>query len=61
MSRIIPVWNVNKHYERVGSIHKDEVELLTEIGAVFKMAQSTFNIKWRRLPVSSYRVTVFGV
>ena len=28
------------------------LELLTEIGAVFKMAQNTFNIKWRRLPVT---------
>ena len=28
------------------------VELLTEIGTVFKMAQNTFNIKWRRLPVA---------
>ena len=25
---------------------------LTEIGAIFKMAQNTFNIKWRMLPVA---------
>ena len=27
------------------------LELLTEIGAVFKMAQNAFNIKWRKLLV----------
>ena len=28
------------------------LELLPENGAVFKMAQNTFNIKWHRLPVA---------
>ena len=28
------------------------VEQFTENGAVFKTAQNTFNIKWRRLPVA---------
>ena len=30
---------------------KEEIDLLTENGAFFKMVQNTFNIKWRRLPV----------
>ena len=29
-----------------------KVEQFTENGAVFKTAQNTFNIKWRRLPVA---------
>ena len=30
---------------------KHKIELLTEIGAGFKVAQNNFKIKWRRLPV----------
>ena len=34
------------------STHSADLELFTENGAVFKIAQNTFTIKWRRLPVA---------
>ena len=37
-------------FDVVGFICMHQVDTLTESGAVFKVAQSTFNIMWRRLP-----------
>ena len=43
--------NIALNIDRNKEEGKEELELLTENGAFFKMVQNTFNIKWRRLPV----------
>ena len=43
--------NIALNIDRNKEEGKEELELLTENGAFFKMVQKTFNIKWRRLPV----------
>ena len=43
--------NIALNIDRNKKEGKEELELLTENGAFFKMVQNTFNIKWRRLPV----------
>ena len=42
----------NMRNNQVKKKQRKNIELLTENGAVFKMAQNTFNIEWCRLPVA---------
>ena len=48
LNKLLLIWSLDIR----ASGHGAGMELFTKNGAVFKKAQNTFNIKWRRLPVA---------